>query len=195
VPTQQELVDAVEKFFRGVDRSYGTWTMEEGGREMRVLTIRDCPSRNFDTVVAFDGVMVEWPEVVDNVRLLPIMVVVGADEETRSDAGFHVAWLLDRAIANGVPPRPREIVLSMGHSETLPHARFDHPLPWEQDEPAQISVGELTIIPVLAYSVSESEAKYQLEHGSDALEKLFEDEGVAVFYRDRPPATGANAND
>lgn len=178
-----DALDIIERAFAAKRYDYQTITLDASKRRLRVVIARGAPSATLTTYISFDGLLVDaWKGVLPDKRLLPIVPVSRPKDD---DGAFHAAWLLDAALSMGAPPRPREIFLDRGHSPALPHVRWDYPFPWEKKRPLQIALGELTVIPVLAYSVSDAEAKRQLEAGPEALEAHFTEAKVTLFDRRR----------
>lgn len=176
---------ALEAFFKGSRTDYTSWKLPDSKRDFRVLTVHDAPWPNCRTHISFEAHHIEWDGVRKNVRLIPV-IPAEADSDPDNDASFHAAWLLDRAIANGVPPTPGKIVLTLGHdADRLPHVRYDYPFPWEKVKPAEIAINDYTLIPVLAYSVSDREAEFQNEHGKHALNAHLEQSKTPLFDRRR----------
>lgn len=184
-PDDGDVLAMIENFFRRKEINYRSWTLQSE-RELRVVEATDAPWDGYTTNVSFDAVKVVWSEgVKEGFRLLPVVPVLNGTSEDEHDGSFHAAHLLDWALETGVPPRPGDIIATLGHSEALPHLRLDHPFPWEQKNPAELRVDEITIIPVLAYSVSEAEMQLHLADGADALTTLLQERQVPLFDRGR----------
>jgi hypothetical protein len=176
-----DMLDAIQAAFAAQSYTYQTFTLGSG-RKLRVVVAQGTPDAGLTAHLSFDGCMVEWPEVRKGRRLMPFVATYGGPDQ---DAAFHAAHLLDWALSKGVPPRPGEIVLTLGHSAELPHVRFDYPFPWEQARPFEIHVDDLIVIPVMAYSISEAEARLQLDQGAKALEALYAERSTRLFDRKR----------
>ncbi len=189
-PDDGDVLAMIENFFRCGEISYRSWTLESE-RTLRVVEAADAPWEGHTANISFDGVKVVWPKgVEEGLRLLPVVPVLDGSSEDEHDGSFHAAHLLDWALQKGVPPCPGEVIATLGHSEALPHLRFDHPFPWEQERPAQLRVDDITITPVLAYSISEAEMKLQLDDGAGVLTRLLQERQVPLFDRRRACVLG-----
>src|SRR5690606_21161245 len=73
-PMSPDFFDAVEQFFVGSRTAYNNWTLASG-RELRVMSVYDCPTVGLTTHISFDGMLVEWPDVKAHLRLLPLVPV------------------------------------------------------------------------------------------------------------------------
>ncbi len=174
----------VEATFPAARHGHRTFTVN--GRALRVVECVGAPDARYVTYVSFDALFVDsFVGVRADARLLPLVTM----QIAQGDDGFHAAWLLERALSRGYVPKPRDIVVTLGHSEALPHLRFDYPFPWERTAPLALRLADLTVQPVLAYSVSAAETKVQQEYGAAELEALFEAEQVDLFDRARRCAT------
>lgn len=177
-------LSALETYLRPTETRFTRWTLE-GGRALAVVACAGSPRPGLTTFVGFDALRHAWPGVRAPYRLVPLMVSRDASDP-KGDAGFHVAHALDWCLTKNVPPREREIVLTLGHSPDLPHLRWDQPLPWS---PEPIDAGAIRIVPVLGYSVGDAEARLQHARGAEALEAWLERARVEVFDRRRAPTT------
>ena len=175
-----ELLDAVEAFLGGEPEPLLriSWP---SGREFTILSSLDTPASNLIAHALLEGPIAEWPGIKPGVRLLPLCVAHSIATEAQHWLAYVYNWCLEKAVA----PFPKEIFPGLGPSKSLPHARMDHPFPWEDETPAVLSVGGLRVIPVLAYPVTDREARLQHERDSTALDEDLEGRQAPVFSWDR----------
>ena len=68
-------------------------------------------------------------------------------------------------------------------SDTMKHLMFVPPFLWEDLE--TLSLDSKTVAWLLAVPISDEEYQYAMDNGTDALEKLFEEEQIDLFNIDR----------
>jgi hypothetical protein len=177
--TDEALLETVEAFFGVPDVRYSSVRFDDE-RSVRVLTFLDAPWEGIRAHVAFDSVHVAFEGLLPKRRVFPVLPV---DDDR--DGALQVAHAFSWARTKNVVPCPKEVILGLGHSPELPHLRYDHPFPWEHEGPAELVVGELLVVPVLAYSITDAEARFQHQRGAKALDEILEGRLVPLFQRDR----------
>jgi hypothetical protein len=88
----------------------------------------------------------------------------------------------------GIALRPGLVVpraISQNNTNpSLPHALLTDPFLWNDLQ--RVEAGGVLIFPLLAVPVTETELRFAEDHGSEALEALFEDLQIDIFDWDRP---------
>lgn len=175
------LLEAIEKFIGGEPEPQLTRFKLASGRELTVLSSMDAPGSNLITHALIDAPFSEWPDLKKGFRVLPICVV----DPVVTEAPLWLAHVYDWCLSKGVVPQPHELIPTLGPSKSLPHARMDYAFPWEDEGPAQLTVGQFKLLPVLVYPVTDREAQLQHEQGPDALDEDLETRQAPVFSWDR----------
>lgn len=115
--------------------------------------------------------------------------IIGAFPTALPDFANVMATCAFNVINDGAPLLPGAIhgqaMALYDLSTTLRHVMFVSPFLWG-DRPQTLALPDRTVAWLMAVPITEAERVYAAEHGSNALEQLFEREDIDIFDPNRP---------